>query len=93
MTKLDEARVTSQGQVSIPKKVREKLHIAKGDKVAFFEDEEGKIFIQESEVPVEFTHKEWEEFLSKCQKEPVTRVRGKKAALDHLDRLMKRKSS
>ncbi len=93
MVKLDEARVTSQGQISIPKKVREKLRIEKGDKIAFLEDEDGKIVIQESEVPIEFTHQQWEEFLAKCEREPVTRVRGKKAALAHLDRLTKKKSS
>jgi len=93
MTKLDEATLTSQGQVSIPKKVRERLGIAKGEKVVFLEDEEGRIIIQEAEVPVDFTHKQWEEFLEKCQKEPVTRVRGKEAALRHLDRLTKKSSS
>ena len=93
MTKLDEATLTSQGQVSIPKKVRERLGLEKGDKIVFLEDEEGRILIQEAEVPVDFTHKQWEEFLEKCQKEPVTRVRGKQAALRHLDQLMRKKSS
>ena len=93
MLKLDEATLTSQGQVSIPKKVRERLGLQKGDKVVFFEDEAGRVVIQEAEVPIEFTHQQWEEFLVKCQKEPVTRVQGKTAARRHLDRLMKRKSS
>ena len=93
MTKLGEATLTNQGQVSIPKKVRERLGLEKGDKVVFLEDEEGRILIQEAEVPVDFTHKQWEEFLEKCQKEPVTRVRGKRAVLRHLDQLMKKKSS
>ena len=93
MTKLDEATLTSQGQVSIPKKVRERLGLGKGDKVVFLEDEEGRVVIQEAEVPVDFTHKQWEEFLVKCQREPVTRVQGKRAALRHLDRLMKKSSS
>ena len=93
MIKLDEATLTSQGQVSIPKRVRERLGLEKGDKVVFLEDEEGRIVIQEAEVPVDFTHKQWEEFLQKCQKETVTRVRGKQAVLRHLDQLMRKKSS
>ena len=92
MTKLDESTLTSQGQVSIPKKVRERLHLQKGDKLVFLEDEEGRIVIQEAEVPTEFTHAQWEEFLARCQKEPVTHVRGKMAALRHIDRLMKKRS-
>jgi AbrB family looped-hinge helix DNA binding protein len=91
MTRLDEATLTSQGQVSIPKKVRERLHLQKGAKVVFLEDEQGRVVIQEAEVPIDFTHEQWEEFLRKCQKEPVTRVRGKQAALRHLDRLMKKR--
>ena len=93
MVRLDEATLTSQGQISIPKKVRERLNLQKGDKVIFLEDEEGRILIQELEAPIEFTREQSKEFLARCQKETVTRVRGKKAALRHLDRLMKRKSS
>ena len=93
MTKLDEATLTSQGQVSIPKKVRDRLGLERGDKIVFLEDEKGHIVIQEAEVPVDFTRRQWEEFLEKCQKEPVTRVRGKRAALRHLDRLTRKKSS
>ena len=93
VVKLDEATLTSQGQVSIPKKVRERLGLQKGDKIVFLEDEEGRVVIQEAEIPVEFTRQQWQEFLEKCQKEPVTRVQGKTAALRRLNRLMKRKSS
>ena len=90
MVKLDEATLTSQGQVSIPKKVREKLHLQKGDRIVFLEDGVGRIIIQEVETPIEFGHKDWDEFLAKSQKEPVTRVKGKKEALQHLDKLMKK---
>lgn len=93
MVKLDEATLTKQGQVSVPKKVRQKLGLETGDKVVFLEDEEGHILIQEAEVPIEFSRNEWEEFLERCQKEPVTRVRGKKAAMNHLGRLIKKRSS
>ncbi len=80
MTKLDEAKITSQGQVSIPKKVRERLQLHKGDKVLFCEDEKGRIYIQESEAAVDFTPEEWQKFLAKTQKEPMTEVHGREAA-------------
>ncbi len=91
MVKLDEATITSQGQISIPKRVREKLHLEKGDKVVFFEDEKGHILIQEAESAIEFTRDQWNDFLAKSLKEPVTRLRGKAQALKHLDRLMEKK--
>ena len=58
MTKLDESTISGQGQISIPKRVREKLHVRKGDKVAFYEDEKGRILIQEVETPVPFRSEE-----------------------------------
>lgn len=90
MTKLDEAAITSQGQVSIPKRVREKLHVKKGDRIAFFEDEKGRIYLQEIETPLDFTPDDWADFLDKVEKEPVTRLHGKKEALKHLDKLKKK---
>ncbi len=90
MTKLDESTITSQGQISLPKKVRERLHVQKGDKVAFFEDEKGRILVQEVEIPVPFSAKDWESFLEKAGSEPVTRVKGKVEAMKHLDKLAKK---
>ena len=90
MTKLDESTITSQGQISIPKKVREKLHVQKGDKIAFFEDEKGRILVKEVETPMPFSAGDWEAFLDKAAKEPVTRVRGKSGALRHLNKLGKK---
>ncbi len=90
MTKLDEAKITRQGQVSIPKKVRDRLGLHLGARVAFLEDEKGRIYIEEVEAPIEFTHKEWEQFLAKTRREPVTRVKGQAAALMHLDKLSKK---
>ena len=90
MTKLDESTITSQGQISLPKRVREKLHVQKGDKVAFFEDEKGRILVREVEQPVAFSAQDWAAFLDKAQKEPVTRLKGKAEALKHLDRLRKK---
>ncbi|MFS0728365.1 AbrB/MazE/SpoVT family DNA-binding domain-containing protein [Paenibacillus sp. 1P07SE] len=44
------ARLTSKGQVTIPKAIRERLNLEEGDKVAFIEDETGKIVITKSSV-------------------------------------------
>ena len=90
MTKLDESTITSQGQISIPKRVREKLHVKKGDRIAFFEDEKGRVIVQEVELPVPFSAEDWRAFLDKAEKEPVTRVKGKAEALKHLDKLRKK---
>ncbi len=92
MVKIADATMTSQGQISIPKKVREKLHLQKGDRVVFLEDEKGNVIVQEAETPVEFTQEEWRKFLSKTEAEPVTRVKNRKEALRHLDKLMSQKS-
>lgn len=90
MTQLSEAKLTSQGQVSIPKKVQEKLHLEKGARVVFLEDSHGRIYIEEAETPVHFTQEDWQKFLDKTRKEPLTRVSTKKEALSHLDKLMKK---
>ena len=90
MVKLDEAKLTQQGQISIPKKIREKLHLQTGDRVVFLEDEKGHILIQEAEAPFDLTPTEWDEFLAKTEKEPVTHVKGKSEALKHLDKLKKK---
>lgn len=90
MKRLDEAKLTSQGQVSIPKKVRERMHLKPGAKLVFYE-ERGRIFIEEVEAPIEFTKEEWKRFLAKTEREPVTTVIGKKAALEHLDKILKKK--
>ena len=88
MVKLADATMTSQGQISIPKKIRERLHLQKGAKIVFLEDEKGNVIIQETQAPVEFTQEEWRKFLSKTESEPVTRVKNRKEARAHLDTLM-----
>jgi len=44
---MEVARVTSKGQITIPRDVREKMNIKKGDKILFFEDN-GKYYFQNS---------------------------------------------
>ena len=90
MVKLGDATITSQGQISVPKKIRDRLSLQKGAKIVFLEDEEGHVIIQEAEVPIEFTKEEWRKFLEKTQKEPVTKVHTRKDALNHLDRLARK---
>lgn len=45
MIQLGEVRLMEQGKINIPKKVREKLNLQKGDKILFLEDEKGKIVL------------------------------------------------
>ncbi|MCL2721820.1 MAG: AbrB/MazE/SpoVT family DNA-binding domain-containing protein [Treponema sp.] len=46
---MEVARVTSKGQITIPRDIREKMNIKKGDKILFFEDN-GKYFLQNSNL-------------------------------------------
>lgn len=39
------ARITSKGQVTIPKEIRDRLNLKKGSKIAFIE-EGGRVFIE-----------------------------------------------
>jgi AbrB family looped-hinge helix DNA binding protein len=90
MVKLADATITSQGQVSIPKKVRERLKLHKGSRIDFLDDGKGHVYIQEAETQVEFTPEEWARFLAKAQSEPVTQVKSRSAALKHINKLMKK---
>jgi AbrB family looped-hinge helix DNA binding protein len=88
MVKIADATITSQGQVSIPKKVRERLRLQKGSRVDFLDDGKGRVYIQEAETPVEFTPDEWKRFLAKTQAEPATETKSRRQALRHIDKLM-----
>jgi len=44
---MEVARVTSKGQITIPRDIRVKMDLKKGDKILFFE-ENGKYFLQNS---------------------------------------------
>lgn len=89
MTKLDETRLTGQGQISIPKKVRERMHLQKGARIAFLEDEAGHIYIEEVDQLSDFTSVDWKEFLKKTQKEPVKQFKSKAQFLKYLDKITK----
>jgi AbrB family looped-hinge helix DNA binding protein len=42
---MPKAKVTSKGQITIPKEIREKLHLNPGDKLLFEETEQGEVKI------------------------------------------------
>jgi antitoxin PrlF len=44
------SKVTSKGQVTIPKEIREKLGINEGDQLAFVEADNGEIVIKKAEL-------------------------------------------
>jgi len=44
---MEVAKVSSKGQITIPRDLRAKMELKKGDKILFFE-ENGKIFLQNS---------------------------------------------
>ena len=44
---MEVAKITSKGQVTIPRDIRLKMDLKKGDKILFFE-ENGKYFLQNS---------------------------------------------
>ena len=47
--KRDLAKVTSKGQITIPKEIREKLGLKTGDKILFIEDS-GRIYLMNSSM-------------------------------------------
>jgi antitoxin PrlF len=50
---VDESTVTSKGQITIPKAVRERLHLEAGDKVYFDVREDGSVLMVARNEPVE----------------------------------------
>lgn len=45
--------ITSKGQTTIPKEVREKLNLRAGDKINFVVESDGRVYIQPLNVDVE----------------------------------------
>lgn len=50
---MEQAKVTSKGQITIPKKIREKLNISPGDKINFVEENDGEIKIYPQKKSIE----------------------------------------
>ncbi|RLA44589.1 MAG: AbrB family transcriptional regulator [Gammaproteobacteria bacterium] len=74
------AKITTKGQITLPKKIRDHLHVKPGDQLDFCVDEQGKVSI----TPVIVSVKELKGFLPKPRK-PVT--------LDEMDRVIRRRGS
>ena len=55
------AKLTSKGQVTIPKTIRDSLGIEKGDEIEFVEDEHGTVTMRKIPPPRNFY--EWRGFL------------------------------
>lgn len=49
---MEVSRMTSKGQVTIPKSIRERLNLKEGDRVAFIEDENGNVTIKKASTLV-----------------------------------------
>jgi AbrB family looped-hinge helix DNA binding protein len=43
---MEVARITGQGQITIPLRIRNRLNLKAGDKLIFFEEGNGKIFLE-----------------------------------------------
>lgn len=65
---MPESTMTSKGQVTIPKAVREALRLQAGDRLEFVISESGQVLI----TPVKTTVAEMYGMLHKPDKEPVT---------------------
>ena len=64
---MEVSRITSKGQITIPKAIRERLNLAEGDKVAFMDDGSGRIIFTKSSVVA------LREFLDSMAKEAMTK--------------------
>jgi AbrB family looped-hinge helix DNA binding protein len=58
-------KVTSKGQITIPKDIRESLGIKTGDEVEFVEDQRGRMTMRKKQPPRDF-HK-WRGFLKELE--------------------------
>ncbi|NMF63176.1 AbrB/MazE/SpoVT family DNA-binding domain-containing protein [Brasilonema octagenarum] len=47
------ATITSKGQTTIPKEIREKLNLRPGDRIHFIIEPDGKVYIQPVNIQVE----------------------------------------
>jgi len=62
------ATITSKGQTTIPKEIRDKLNLRPGDRINFIIEADGKVYIQPLNIQVE----ELSGILHKPGREPVS---------------------
>lgn len=60
--------LTSKGQITVPKKVREHLHLSKGDRVDFVIEEDGTVRVE----PARLSLRELEGALARPGRAPVS---------------------
>lgn len=53
MSVTDEATVTSKGQITIPKEIRDRMDLTQGETVAFEVTEKGEVMMRKSDNPLE----------------------------------------
>ena len=46
------AKVTSKGQVTVPREIREKLNLNEGTKILFYQNELGQVVIENANIKV-----------------------------------------
>ncbi len=47
---MESSKVTSKGQITIPKTIREKLNLTEGDHVLFIDEGNGRVIMTKSEI-------------------------------------------
>ncbi len=62
------ATVTSKGQVTVPKPIRDRLKLHAGDRLDFVLEEEGKVSLRKASIPIQ----ELEGILHRADRKPVS---------------------
>jgi len=62
------ATVTSKGQVTVPKPIRDRLNLHAGDRLDFVLEEEGKVILRKASIPIQ----ELEGILHRADRKPVS---------------------
>ena len=62
------ATVTSKGQVTVPKTIRDRLRLHAGDRLDFVLQEEGKVILRKASIPIQ----ELEGILHRADRKPVS---------------------
>lgn len=86
MAKEPVAPISSKGQLTLPKAVRELLHVEQGDYVRFEPRGDGVLVTKVALEPEGFSEREWK-VLERLANQKGTRYKSAKAFLKDLDRL------
>ena len=62
------ATVTSKGQFTVPKPIRDRLKLHTGDRLDFVLEEEGKVSLRKASIPIQ----ELEGILHRADRKPVS---------------------